>query len=183
MSNQSRKISKFVLKAVEDHVKHIPVLALDIPSGFGRHTEWLSLLGVPVVSLEIDSTRAYASHQSGCVKLLDSGRGVVADATSVLPFCDAVFDLVIIVDFVNKYLLQNIYKYMKDDSVLIYESVRARGENWRELLPIGQTQEILSTTFSFLYLETKACGPTRNEAETVRVVALRLPSNWAIPAG
>ena len=179
MLDKNNKISAFVLKALANYVHNVPELALDIPSGFGRHTEWLCSLGVPVVSLELDKNRAYASHRSGITSRLGVGRGVVADASCDLPFCGAIFDLIVIVDFVSLELLKKAHKYLKIDGFVIYESVRARGENWRELLPIGLTREIFSANFSLLYFETRPCGPTRCEAETVRVVASKVHSDAA----
>jgi len=63
----------------------------------------------------------------------------VVDARGELPFQNDAFDAVVIVDFVNDYLLKTIGKHVRAGGWLVFESYSARGGNWRQLLSPGVT--------------------------------------------
>lgn len=142
---------------------------MDLPVGTGRHAEFLVSEGHRVTAADLDHHLVNEARQR-----LARCNGIVLDATAALPFEEGAFDAVIIVDLVHASLLGDIGQCIRPGGWLIYESYKARGQNWRQLLAPGETRRLLSDHFSCRQLITRAVGPTGNEAETVLALAQRL---------
>ena len=145
---------------------------LDSPAGTGRHSLTLAALGHSVTVADIDANLV-RSTEAAVLAMGAVCRGYVVDATGPLPFASESFDLVLIVDFVDKYLLGHVGELLKPGGFLIYESYSARGENWRQLLPLGQTKELLFRNAELIRIKTSPAGPTGVEAEAVKILARR----------
>lgn len=145
---------------------------LDIPAGTGRHSLALAALGHNVTVADIDADLVRRTEEairaSGAI-----ARGIVLDASGPLPFAPRLFDLVLIVDFVDEYLIGHIGKSLKPEGFLIYESYAARGQNWLQLLPPGKTERLLLNDFELIRVRTTQAGPTGVEAEAIKILAQR----------
>jgi SAM-dependent methyltransferase len=126
-------------------------LALDIPSGAGRHSRLLASHGMQVVSADLDlkSLERGASQRSEEFK--DRVWPVRVDAMAELPFRADQFDLVLVVHFQLTDVVENLTRLIKPDGILILESYGAHGENWRTLPKVGQMAEMLASSFSLAH--------------------------------
>ena len=140
---------------------------LDIPTGTGRHALLFAELGydVTVVDIDDDLVRTAAS--------LSAGHGVTLDATAPLPFPLASFDAVVVVDFVDARLLSQMGTITRPGGWLISESYSARGGNWRQLLPPGETVAIVTQTFDIIQCMARSAGQTKTEAEAIKILGRR----------
>jgi SAM-dependent methyltransferase len=161
-----------VRRAFEHIALHPGAHVLDIPVGTGRHAIWLAALGYQVTILDIDPALVSTTRE-----LIDPPgnlcEAVVRDACLRLPFADSRFSAVLIVDFVEEKLLRQVGRIIKPDGWLVYESYASRGENWRQLLPPGKTVSILSDEFEIVADKANAAGPTKTEAESIKLWARR----------
>jgi SAM-dependent methyltransferase len=98
---------------------------------------------------------------------------VELDASLPLPFAFEVFDLVLIVDFVFPPLLAGIARHIRPGGQLVCETMSARGGNWRDLPEPGESHRILHEHFEIFESAAAPAGPTKSEAETVKLVAKR----------
>ena len=96
--------------------------------------------------------------------------GFIVDAEKPLPFGTAMFDLALIVDFVSDGLISRIAQHIKPGGLLIYQTMSARGENWRQLPRPGATLEKVSKDFELLDYATRPAGPHNTEAESIALV-------------
>ena len=164
--------SPFVIRALAQVQLPPSALVLDLPCGFGRHALYLARLGHRVIGVDINAVRVVAARTAAAA----AHRVVpvlVADAMAALPFRLGAFDAALIVDYVSPPLLEQIGKFLKPGGVLIYQSFPARGRNWQQLLPPGTTVQLLETYFRLTFVEARAVGPTKKEAETVRLWGYR----------
>jgi len=111
---------------------------LDIPVGTGRNSLWLAGLGHRLTIADIDRHLVFDTQSRMAENNLSCALSVV-DARGELPFQNDAFDAVVIVDFVNDYLLKTIGKHVRAGGWLVFESYSARGGNWRQLLSPGVT--------------------------------------------
>lgn len=140
---------------------------LDIPTGSGRHALLFAERGHKLTVADIDAGLAQEAAK------LCGGIGVTLDATAPLPFPPASFDAVVIVDFVHEGLLQQMGDALRSGGLLMYESYSARGGNWQQLLLPGATKAILEPEFEFIEYKSRPAGPTRCEAEVIRLLGRR----------
>lgn len=168
-SDKSSAISSFVKQAVTIADLTVPSKILDLPCGTGRHSSWLAELGHKVTACDIDS--ALVSNVVGQIRSKGYDcTGLVADASLDLPFAQAEFDAVLIVDFVLGSLLKQIGQFVAPGGVLIYQSYAGRGQNWKQLLPPGYTIRAIEREFEIVEFSSNMAGPTRTEAESVRLI-------------
>lgn len=139
-------------------------LALDLPSGSGRHITLLQAAGFDVVAADLDvELLAHVSHTSpGALRL-------VVDASKELPFALGSFDLVISVHPVVRTFLKAIPRLLRPGGHFLFETFGAQGENARELPRPG---EVATAVYPLCepvrYLER----PTRSMPNRVTVKAL-----------
>jgi len=140
---------------------------LDIPTGTGRHALLFAAQGHKVTVSDIDADLVRDAAR------LSGGGGVTLDATAPLPFPAGSFDVVVVVDFVDARLLGQIGHVIRSGGWLIYESYSARGGNWRQLLPPGATTDILAGDFDIIECAARPAGPTKTEAESIKLLGRR----------
>jgi len=141
-------------------------VALDIPCGWGRHSELLAKRDMRVVAADLDES---------CVRNFARSRGVTAtkvaavrlDANRALPFRLEAFALVVIVHAPTLAVLNNVLPTVCSGGHIIFETFGAQGENWRGLPRPYEVAEMISTDFdSLLYREHRVSG--QSNAVTVK---------------
>ena len=142
--------------------------ALDLACGFGRHTIVLNTKGYTVISGDLSIGRLqaikYETKYSYCLCL---------DATRNLPFQDRSFYLVVIIHFVDEYLLSNIQRIIEPKGFLIYEAYGGQGNNWKSLPRIGEVDRELSENFDILIKRQRVVGPKDEPRVSLKVLAQR----------
>ncbi len=150
----------FVVQALDEYGLESG-LALDIPSGNGRHSRLLASFGMDVISVDLDRPSLL---RGPAAKVANDGvLAICADATRELPFADEIFDLALVVHFPLAEVLAPLIRCVKPGGLLILESFGAHGGNWVSLPFGGQIKQMLSTKFaSVRYEETPVrCHPER----------------------
>jgi SAM-dependent methyltransferase len=160
--------SEFVVEAIQS-IHGRGQLALDIPSGEGRHSRFLAGQGFQVVSADLDmkallrgasASRGRKRSAIACVRL---------DATKPLPFSSDTFDLALIVHFQVDSILPQINSVIKKGGLLVLETFGAHGENWRSLPLAGELRRQLEEVFHLLqYMER----PVKKASDRVTVKAV-----------
>ena len=166
--------SKFVL----DSIKKLGCnsgIALDIPSGAGRHSRLLASCGMQVISAAIDLPSLEIARR------LSDGPGnerillVQVDLTAALPFKDGAFDLVLVVHFQLLDAIPAINRLIKPGGRLLLETYGAHGENWRTLPEAGQVAQLLSSDFKLeRYKETTV----RKQPDRVTLAAIAVKNGF-----
>ena len=153
--------SGFVLSCLAHHSIVHQGNALDLACGYGRHTNILRSKGYSVVSgdLSIDSLKVIKQDflESNCVCL---------DASADLPFCNNIFNLVLVVHYVHKTLISRITRLMSPGGFLIYETYGGQGLNWQSLPIHGEFEDQLTPNFSIIQRKVITVGPK----DTPRVI-------------
>ena len=138
-------------------------LALDLPSGAGRHIALLRTSGYEVVAADLD------------VRLLQlvphAAQGVlrvVLDATKALPLAPNSFDLIVSIHPVVVSFLAEVPGLLRPGGHLVFETFGAQGKNSRELPQAGEIASAVAPLKPIRYLEK----PTRGMPDRVTVKAL-----------
>jgi SAM-dependent methyltransferase len=168
--NKGLAVSPFVKQVFDQIDIAVPSQILDLPCGTGRHTLWLASRGHSVTACDIDA-ELVSQVLSQTASAGYNCRGYVADAAKPLPFESGSFDLVLMVDFVHEYTLSQVERIIKPGGLLIYQSYGGRGGNWRQLLPVGHTQQLIETDFDIIKSTYNPVGPKNDQREVVRLVA------------
>jgi SAM-dependent methyltransferase len=148
--------SRFVVDAIRS-THFNGRLALDIPSGEGRHSRFLADQGFQVISadLDMDALLRGASVSLGLKK--STIASVCLDATKSLPFPLDTFDLVVVVHFQMDSILPQVEPVLKHGGLLVLETFGSHGENWRTLPFAGELRARFAGTFDLLeYVERAA---------------------------
>ena len=143
-------------------------IALDIPSGDGRHSRLLASYGMRVISADLDNI-ALARGVAAAGSLSGQIAPVRLDATKPLPFGDGVFDLVLIIHFQLKDVLPLVKRLVRSDGLQILETYGGHGENWRGLPLAGQMSTELSGEFDLVHYKE---SPVRKQRQHVTVKAV-----------
>ena len=149
-------------------------LALDLPSGRGRHSRYLIDLGFRVVAADLDHRallQAASQPASADRPLL-----VRLNALRPLPFKNETFDLVVVIHPHSLDVLAAAKASLRRGGHLILETFGAHGENWRDLPRPHQTAEELLAGFEVL-----ACQESRVTKAPARVTVkgiFRKPENF-----
>jgi len=168
MRTIERECSAFVVDAIRS-ARPLSGLALDIPSGEGRHSRLLASFGMRVISADLEITALTRSVEAASHACRQRVAAVRLDATKRLPFKDGIFDLVLIVHFHLQDLLSSVERLVKNDGLLIVESYGGHGENWRTLPLAGDTSAQLSDGFRLIQYKE---SPVRKNPEHVTVKAV-----------
>ncbi len=146
-------------------------LVLDIPCGFGRHSLWLAQQGYCVVAADLDAPRVNATqiehsqqNRAGWIGCL------VADCESELPFCEAIFDMALVVHYYSERIINLVRQILKPNGYLIFETFGAHGQNWQSLPKAGVMATALKSDFEMVVLRERRAGPDKDRA-VVRVMA------------
>ncbi|MGH8227347.1 MAG: class I SAM-dependent methyltransferase [Steroidobacteraceae bacterium] len=138
-------------------------LALDLPSGAGRHMALLRTSGYEVVAADLDVRllRLVSDAAPGALR-------VVLDATKALPFAPGSFDLVVSIHPVIVSFLADVPGLLRPGGHLVFETFGAQGKNSRELPQAGDIAFAVVPLKPIRYLEK----PTRGMPDRVTVKAL-----------
>jgi SAM-dependent methyltransferase len=147
-------------------------LALDIPSGEGRHSRLLARRGMQVVSADLDPLSLERGHVRSSEEFTDRVWSVRVDAMAELPFRAEQFDLVMVVHFQLTPVIEKLIRLIKPGGLLIVETFGAQGENWRALPRAGEIAEALASNFSLVRYQESSVR-RRPERVTLRAIALK----------
>jgi SAM-dependent methyltransferase len=153
-SGHRNDVSPWVRTALQ-RLRHVSKgLALDIPSGRGRHSRYLIDLGFRVVAADLDHRALLeaASQSPSADRLLL----VRLNALRPLPFPHETFDLVVVIHPHSLDVLAAAKASLRGGGHLILETFGAHGENWRDLPRPHQTADELLAGFEVL-----ACKESR----------------------
>jgi SAM-dependent methyltransferase len=164
--------SKFVVAAIES-IPGKGRLALDIPSGEGRHSRFLASRGFQVVSADLDLKALLRGVSASRGPNPSKIAPVRLDATKPLPFPPATFDLALIVHFQMDSILQQIDSVLKKDGFLVLETFGAQGENWRSLPRVNELRRQLEKVFHLSQYVERAVGKAPDRV-TVRAVGRKM---------
>lgn len=144
-------------------------VALDLACGYGRHTNVLREKGFLVVSgdLVVDGLKAIK-------KDFQSDTCVCLNARTDLPFCDASFDLILAVHYVDKGLLSRIVRLLSPDGLLIYETYGGQGKNWRFLPIQGELENELFLNFTIIKKIESLVGDKDNLHANMKIFAKKI---------
>jgi SAM-dependent methyltransferase len=148
-------------------------LALDIPSGEGRHSRLLASRGFKVVSADLDLEvllRGMAVSSSRNPSMIAPVR---LDAAKPLPFPPGTFDLVLIVHLQMHLVLRQIDSVLKKGGFLVLETFGAQGENWRSLPRVRELRGQLEQSFHLSQYIERAVGKAPDRV-TVRAVGRKM---------
>lgn len=138
-------------------------LALDLPSGAGRHTALLRTSGYEVVAADLDFRLLRVVLQTA-----PDARCVVLDAKNPLPFVSGSFDLVVSVHPVIVRFLADVPGLLRPGGHLVFETFGAQGKNSQDLPQAGEIARNLAPLKPIRYFEK----PTRGMPARVTVKAL-----------
>jgi SAM-dependent methyltransferase len=172
--NASKRISpsSFVIECLLATVPIPGAQALDLPVGTGRHSGPILDAGYRLTVADLDPDLVAASKG----RLSDTGHdvtGLTLDASKPLTIEDGRMALVVVVDFVDERLLSGISRIINPGGFFIYETYAARGQNWRQLLSPGRTEELLEN-FEILRVIRKQTGPDEDLRESIKLFARKL---------
>lgn len=168
-----RGISPFVAKAIAKYPIPANAMVLDIPCGYGRHAKWLADFGHKIVAADIAIDRILSFTLPSETVSVGGCQGIILNAHDALPFPHEIFDVVLTIDFVSAAMLSRIASYIKFNGLFIYQTMSGRGQNWRELPPVGETLKILAPDFEILSYQVRPAGPSKSESETAHIVGRR----------
>jgi SAM-dependent methyltransferase len=164
--------SKFVVAAIES-IPGKGRLALDIPSGEGRHSRFLASRGFQVVAADLDLKALLRGVSASCGLNPSMIVPVCLDATKPLPFPPATFDLVLIVHLQMDSVLRQVDSVLKKDGFLVLETFGGQGENWRGLPRVNEIRGQLEKAFHLLQYVERAVGKARDRV-TVKAVGRKM---------
>lgn len=138
-------------------------MALDLPSGTGRHIALLHTAGYEVVAADLDVRllRLVPHTAPGALR-------VVLDATKALPLAPGSFDLVVSIHPVVVSFLAEVPELLRPGGHLVFETFGAQGKNSQELPRAGDIASAVVPLMPILCLEK----PTRGMPDRVTVKAL-----------
>lgn len=159
--------SSFVLNCLNNQKFQVSGgMALDLACGFGRHTILLNSKGFTVVSGDLSIRRLQSIKEEN-----SSSYCLCLDASRNLPFQDQSFNVVVVVHFVNEFLLFNVQRLIVPGGFLIYETFGGQGDNWRSLPKPGEVEDGLSDNFSFISKRQSQVGPKDNPHVSLKIFA------------
>lgn len=138
-------------------------MALDLPSGAGRHIPLLRTSGYDVVGADLDFRLLRLMPQAAPRTMR-----VVLDATKALPLAPDSFDLVVSIHPVAVRFLGEVPRLLRPGGHLVFETFGAQGKNSQELPRAGDIASAVAPLKPILYLEKS----TRAMPDRVTVKAL-----------
>jgi SAM-dependent methyltransferase len=147
-------------------------LAIDVPSGYGRHAYLLIEQGYDVIAIDADeSTLKHArlgvpsgNHSITCI---------VADCLTDVPLAPDTMCLAVVVHFISSTLLQALSRLLRTGGYLVYETYGGNGGNYLTLPYPGQIAAALYPYFELISYQEKPVGPSK-QAVTVKCLARRV---------
>ncbi len=171
--------SPFVRKFCEDIVRGSsgqPIL--DVACGGARNSILLAYLGGRVLGIDVDLSRVQTNQR----RLINSAFEKTVQEINFLhrdlirdpwPFKTNSIGAIINVHFFHEPLLSSFCESLVPGGYLLIETVDARGGNFRDLPRAGVLRRALQDSCSFLTYEERQAGPSRVDAVTVKLVAVK----------
>ena len=162
--------SRFVADCLDIvEIDSLSPLALDIPSGYGRHAVLLERIGYQVICGDMDKSAlrfcsSLDGHKLSTLQL---------DATRSLPFNDQIFDLVLAVHFVSSGFVREICRVLKPGGYIIYETYGGQGNNWATLQTRRDIYSEMGRSIETICFRTRPAGPTGEEKVSARMFGVR----------
>ena len=107
------------------HIKKKNKTALDLACGKGRHSIFLSKLGYTVIALDINMDNLNNFKEKNILKLCCDIENFIE-----WPFAKNSFDLVVVTNFLNRRIFNNIKKVIKINGYIVYETFGIGHENF-----------------------------------------------------
>lgn len=162
------KVSPFVAACFKRIALAPPKTILDVPCGFGRHSQWLASLGHDVVALDIDLERVCATNA------LKAPQGTVlaqvGDVETGLPFPQSSFDAALVIHYVSKSVVVQVGRVLKPGGYLIFETFGGQGDNWTALPKPGEIRRQNENKFELMIYRETLVGPNQ-DAVSVKMLA------------
>jgi SAM-dependent methyltransferase len=147
-------------------------LAVDVPSGYGRHSYLLVEYGYDVIVIDADERALRHIHEEtslGNNKLTC----IVADCRTDIPLATDTMFIAVVVHFILSALLQALSRLLRTGGYLVYETYGGNGGNYLTLPSPGQIAAELHPSFELIYYQEKPVGP-KKDAVTVKCLAKRV---------
>ena len=101
-------------------------IALDLACGMGRNSIYLAKKGYKVISVDINSMSLSKFYQNNVYKIQSD-----IENLGRWPFKNNIFDIVIVTNFLNRLIFENIESVIKQNGYLVYETF-GLGGSWRK---------------------------------------------------
>ena len=131
-------------------------IALDIACGLGRHSIYLSNLGYKVISVDLNILHLLSFNKYNIFRIQSD-----VETPATWPFKKKSFDLVVVTNFLNRLIFQDIQKVLKKNGYLIYETFGegneklGRPKNKNYLLRKGELLKLIHNMSVIYYEEIK----------------------------
>jgi SAM-dependent methyltransferase len=120
--------------------------------GFGRNAAFLASKYEAVIAGDYDPD----VFADGWYREFDNIVPVLLNGRRELPFQDGAFDLVTVVHFYDDNLLRRILLLLREEGVVLIESVGNHGENWRELPRLETLEAIIRDHCELISFKSRA---------------------------
>ena len=147
-------------------------LAVDVPSGYGRHSYLLVEHGYNVIAIDADESALKHLRAGAPLENLRITCAVVDCLTDIPLATDTLF-LAVVVHFISSALLQALSRLLRTGGYLVYETYGGNGGNYLTLPRPGQIAAELHPSFELIYYQEKPVGP-KKDAVTVKCLAKRV---------
>ena len=152
----NNKVSNWVVYCLSKIAKSKKLLICDLACGFGRNSIFLANKGYKVISVDLDLQRLKSFDGVNIYKLQTD-----IEKVSEWPFKENIFDIIIVVNFLNRDIFRNIEKSIKKNGFLIYETFGkghekfGRPKNKRFLLKENELLDLTKNLRLIYYEERK----------------------------
>jgi SAM-dependent methyltransferase len=170
----TQSTSPFVRKCLRriEGARPEAALAIDVPSGHGRHSYLLVEHGFDVIAIDADeSALRYVCEGApgGNLRIMC----VVADCLIDIPLATDTIFIAVVVHFISSALLHTLSRLLRTGGYLVYETYGGNGGNYLALPHPGQIAAELHPSFELIYYQEKPVGP-RKDTVTVKCLAKRV---------
>jgi SAM-dependent methyltransferase len=157
--------SDFVVKFFDEYdvSKSMPIL--DLACGYGRNALYAESLGYKVIASDLDDSiltnTEVLNNQNFHFKRFD--------ANEDLPIGLKSLSAILVVHYYSENLFERIKKLVCEGGYILYESISAHGENWKELDKKGRVEDQLKNEFKFEYINKREISKNI-EYETIKFI-------------
>lgn len=158
--------SSFLADCLTRIASHEGALALDLPSGAGRHIALLHAYGFEVVAADLDMRLLRLVTEAAPSTPL-----IALNAANALPFAQESFDLVVSIHPVVTSFLNAVPLLLRPGGHLVFETFGAQGNNARELPNPGEIAAAVAPLEPIRYIEK--CTRAMPDRVTVKAMFRR----------
>ena len=158
--------SDFVVKFFDEYdvPKNKPIL--DLACGYGRNALYAESLGYKVIASDIDDSiltnTDVLKKKNIHFKRLNANEEFPIEPQSI--------SAILVVHYYSENLFERIKKLVCEGGYILYESISAHGENWKELDKKGRVEDQLKNEFKFVYINKREIAKYK-EYETIKFIA------------